>query len=59
MEGKEMLTRQAVHTEVRFPRSRLSLPLPLCLLWPREVVLCGNYLLCLLLFSRSFVSNCL
>ena len=54
-----MLTGQAVHTEVRFPRSRLSLPLPLCLLWPREVVLCGNYLLCLLLFSRSFVSNCL
>ena len=46
MEGKEMLTGQAVHTEVRFPRSRLSLPLPLRLFWPQEVVLCGNYLLC-------------
>ena len=53
MEGKEMLTGQAVHTEVRFPNSRLSLPLPLRLFGPREVVLCGNYLLCVCCCSAT------
>ena len=48
-----MLTGQAVHTEVRFPNSRLSLPLPLRLFGPREVVLCGNYLLCVCCCSAT------